>query len=142
MNFIIDLFSTREFVRRFDCLNNDPIVWALTLGDLVIFACYMGIAFVKFKYRRAWRTKYLAGAALFIFACGGGHLFLAATAWWPAYKAYACWNVVTALASIYFVCLLPGIIRAATDPVTKLAMVEEQLLQVRSENDRLRKQIG
>lgn len=136
IDFLLHLFAT-DFNRRFDCINNPVVAWMLIVGDLAIFLCYMGTAAVMFRSRAAWRGRYMLGLALFIFACGGGHLWLTLMSWWPAYRAYAVWNVFTGVASVNFLLMLPGMVRDAS-PEGRLRFMGEQLDALRAENARLR----
>lgn len=100
------LFATDKWVPRGVCgVWPDGLRWAWFAGHLGIFAAYVGlpIALAWFWRRRRnealERPAVLLSYAAFIASCGIGHLFEVTVFWWPAYRLYAFWGLLTAAAS-------------------------------------------
>lgn len=99
------------------CFGWDPVVLAIHItGNAGIALAYFGIPIVLLIGIRR-RPDFIPRAfgllfALFIVACGIGHLVNIWTLWYPNYRFAAIWDVITAaisIATLYALLGVPGL---------------------------------
>jgi two-component sensor histidine kinase len=105
MRWLIDLFSSDQFLAHGYCLLWQPELVALHVGsDVLIAAAYYSIPislayFVRRRRDLQFRWMFVF-FAIFIFACGTTHLFGVLTLWQPAYGVEGLVKFATAVVSV------------------------------------------
>jgi len=104
IDFFSAIFDTAGFPARWHCgLWTSGHGWLHIASDLLIWGAYFAIPVVLLYFLRKYpdipipRVVWLF--AIFIFACGAGHLLEAMIFWWPAYRLAATIKALTAVAS-------------------------------------------
>ena len=128
---MFELFDTNDFTPRWECGIWTPVHgWIHVISDSLIFAAYFAIpvALVFFILKRddVPFTPIFWLFAVFIMACGTGHLIEASIFWQPWYRLSALIKAVTAIVSwATVISLLPILPKALALP--GLASVNKQL---------------
>lgn len=104
LDFFGGIFDTAGFPARWQCgLWTPEHGWLHIASDLFIWGAYFTIPAVLVYFIRKQPDLPLPRVvwlfAIFIFACGTGHLLEAMIFWWPAYRLAAIVKTVTAIAS-------------------------------------------
>lgn len=105
LSFITTIFDTQGFYKRWECGDfSSAHGWVHICSDVTIFLCYTTIPLllVYFIFRK--KTGAFLPVfwlfALFILACGFGHLIEATIFWHPWYRFSAIIKAVTAIVSV------------------------------------------
>jgi len=133
-----NLFSDSGFMPHSYCLQADPaIIWLMVISNGLVAAAYYAIP-VMLVYLTKKKTHLLfnwfsTAFAIFIFACGTGHVMDIIVLFRPMYWLQGFVNCVTAIASIYTAIFLayylPIVSAALNDPeaLQKLKEIQVQL---------------
>lgn len=95
--------GTAEIEPRAYCLMwNWRLIGSLAVSDGTIWASYMAIPFILYRYRAKldipeWLIAFFVA---FIFFCGVGHLLDLITYWHPIYPVKAAGNFITSVVSV------------------------------------------
>lgn len=109
--FISDLFDTSDFPARWSCGDwSQTHGWIHILSDVTIFICYMAIPLLLIYFTKQKKVGAFLPVfwlfAVFILACGIGHLIEATIFWKPWYRLSAAVKTVTAASSVLTVMAL------------------------------------
>jgi len=105
IDFFKNLFSTEGFPARWNCGTWEAgHGWLHVISDTLIFGAYTAIPltlvlFARKKHREILFTKLVWLFAIFILACGIGHLIEATIFWHPWYRFSGVVKAITAIAS-------------------------------------------
>lgn len=91
----------------------DELIWIYVSGHLAVVAAYFAIPVVLIVISRSSEFRLVItdySFAVFIFACGVGHLLDASSVWWVNYQIHAASVWVTAIASWAAVGALPSLL--------------------------------
>ena len=116
------LLDTSDFPPRWQCGTwSAALGWTHIVADMAIWAAYTSIPLVLLYFVRKRRDAPFPRVywlfALFVLACGIGHLIDAGMFWWPAYRVFALSKVITATISwVTVFALLPILPRAIALP--------------------------
>lgn len=119
------LVDTSDFPPRWRCgIWSSAHGWTHILADSLIWGAYTSIPVILVYYIRKRRDvpfpRIFWLFALFILACGTGHLVEAGIFWWPAYRVSALVKVITATVSwLTVIALMPVIPKALALPGLK-----------------------
>src|SRR5687768_2057027 len=117
---VVGLFDTTGFVPRGECGTWTPgLIWLHVGGDLFIWLAYLSIPLVLLYFTRRRDLPYprlFVLFALFILACGFGHLIEALMFQYPLYRLAGAWKVLTAAVSwatvLALIPVVPRVMRA------------------------------
>src|SRR6476660_5904626 len=103
LDFIVGLFDTSGFVPRQECGTWTPgLMWLHIGGDLFIWLAYLSIPLILLYFTSRRNLPYprlFVLFALFILACGFGHLLEALMFRYPLYRLTGFWKALTAVVS-------------------------------------------
>jgi hypothetical protein len=142
---MFELFDTNDFTPRWECGTWTAVHgWIHVISDSLIFAAYFAIpvALVFFILKRGDIpfTPIFWLFAVFIMACGTGHLVEASIFWQPWYRLSALIKAVTAIVSwATVISLLPILPKALALP--GLASINNQLLEEISQRQAAEEQL-
>lgn len=110
----MEIFDASDFAPRGACGHwTGSWVMVYMLANMAVFAAYFLIPTILIGAGSSKETPLLSRKerfiarvvfALFIFSCGMGHLLENIGAfYWPAYRFFALWHVLTAISSLWAV---------------------------------------
>lgn len=136
-----NLFSDQGFMPHSVCLQSDPVmIWLMVLSNGAIAGAYYAIP-IMLVYLAKEKTHLLfnwfsTAFAIFIFACGTGHVMDVIVLWRPMYWLQVVINGITAGASIYTAIVLayylPIVAAALKDPdaLEKIKELQVKVLEL------------
>jgi PAS domain S-box-containing protein len=143
-----DLFFTNLFkvyMPRHACMYDEsPLIWLHLISDAVIALAYFSIPVALVKLVRSRRDLKFNGIficfAVFILACGAGHVLNVIAIWSPVYRFEGIVKLITAIASVATaVVLWPMIPKIISIPSAATLLATNEELRLSSE--RLRRLI-